>query len=426
MVAIPINRLQRRWSSRVTLAALGAVALSVLQAGGAAAQITDVNPLQTAEARLGGSYSFAYTPSVPGASFTWSVERRRASSSSGTFGSPTTVTSTACGTVANSAPTITCNLAASTSNETVYTIRVREGTTEQRKTVQVFPANVRSFFTYENPGHPAVLVYLTMPSTFNPAKRPLLVMHGVGRDGNVYCDYWKDWAVRTGTLVLCPTFTDSRWPSARSYNQGNVVNSSGQPNPESAWSFTAVENVHAIVRSAFGITEPTYDLWGHSAGGQFTHRFMLFKPNAPVRYAMPANAGWYTAPALNIDWQCGLRNVPGVPFDSARALATTQRPMVIFRGDRDKQGIESNTPETNGCMSTPGQAQGPDRYTRAKWFCDKGYAVNPQLAWRLVDVRGVGHDGKAMAQNPTDGAQKFLEDPVAYLASRTVAGLPCQ
>ena len=51
----------------------------------------------------------------------------------------------------------------------------------------------------------------------------------------------------------------------------------------------------------------SYNMFGHSAGAQFVHRFIQFKPLSRVDKAVSANAGWYTLPDTTIDFPYGLK-----------------------------------------------------------------------------------------------------------------------
>jgi hypothetical protein len=64
----------------------------------------------------------------------------------------------------------------------------------------------------------------------------------------------------------------------------------GVVNPEGERAFTVVQQPHRYVVAGFGLDDTMFDLWGHSAGGQFVHRFLVFKPQSLVRYA-PNAAG---------------------------------------------------------------------------------------------------------------------------------------
>jgi pimeloyl-ACP methyl ester carboxylesterase len=69
-----------------------------------------------------------------------------------------------------------------------------------------------------------------------------------------------------------------------------------------------LERLVATLRSELGLADEAFDLWGHSAGAQFAHRFALFRPAAPVRRIVAAGAGWYTTPDLELDFPYGLRH----------------------------------------------------------------------------------------------------------------------
>jgi len=51
----------------------------------------------------------------------------------------------------------------------------------------------------------------------------------------------------------------------------------GTPRPAAAWGFTVLERLVTTLRSELGLADEAFDLWGHSAGAQFAHRFALFR-----------------------------------------------------------------------------------------------------------------------------------------------------
>jgi pimeloyl-ACP methyl ester carboxylesterase len=60
------------------------------------------------------------------------------------------------------------------------------------------------------------------------------------------------------------------------------------------WALSAIEHLFDAVRQAAGLTTLTYDIIGHSAGGQFVQRLVLFVPGARSAERL----GRYLAPCL--------------------------------------------------------------------------------------------------------------------------------
>jgi poly(3-hydroxybutyrate) depolymerase len=123
----------------------------------------------------------------------------------------------------------------------------------------------------------------------------VFVMHGVQRNGERYRNEWQGYAEKYSFLLLCPEFDEKNYPTD-AYQWGNMFDAKKRPLPESKWTFTAVEHLLDFAKKASGDTSPTYFIFGHSAGGQFVHRFALFMPHARYARAIAANPGWYTMP----------------------------------------------------------------------------------------------------------------------------------
>jgi pimeloyl-ACP methyl ester carboxylesterase len=193
--------------------------------------------------------------------------------------------------------------------------------------------------------------------------------------------------------VLAPEFDARSWPGSRSYNLGNVVESNGGEGrvlPPERWSFTVVESLHDEARRRFGLADEGFDLWGHSAGGQFVHRLLLFRPQASVRRAIAAGCGWFTTPDHTVPFPYGLAH-PVLRFDDRAVRSWLLRPLALMRGtaDTDRDPDLRRTPAAD--------AQGPNRYERTGHMLEAARRRYSAVRWRLVDVPGVGHDASAMA-----------------------------
>src|SRR3954470_2704747 len=205
-----------------------------------------------------------------------------------------------------------------------------------------------------------VWCHVVAPEVVNPDARLTVVMHGVLRNGNEYAERWAPWAARGDRVVLAPEFDQLRWPGARGHNLGNVLHG-GELNPVGRWSFSVLEGLVDRVRAMLGLRDAGYDLFGHSAGAQFVHRFLLFRAHAPVGRAIAAGAGWYTAPDRERPWPYGLAH-PHLAFGDAELARYARRDVVLLRGAEDVEH------DSNLRMSEHAREQGANRYERAAWM----------------------------------------------------------
>jgi len=199
-------------------------------------------------------------------------------------------------------------------------------------------------------------VFTYVPDTFAPDSPVLIVMHGVKRDADRYRDAWRDIAAKTNTLLLVPEFSNEMWPKSWGYNVGNMQTKGGQKIPRDAWSFTAIERALDKAVALFGSTRSGYKLYGHSAGAQFVHRFIMFTGGPRVERAVAANAGWYTLPRKADTFPYGLDGIDVADETLREAFSV---PLTILLGEDD------NDPNSKYLRRTPeALAQGAHRLAR--------------------------------------------------------------
>ena len=349
---------------------------------------------------LTGNRTFTFTPSSSGGTIRWSVARLTTPE----LGGSTTAQSNVYSATGASA---SFNLTQVSGRQTTYRITARDNGATDTREIQVFAPGTKTAFVYKTAGNPDVPMYITVPANLTTATHVLLNMHGNGRTASSYHDAWRSWTRNNNYILVTPYFSDANWPDS-GYHQGNVFteeNCRGALNPESRWSFTIVDNAFTSLKTRFQLRDNKYDLWGHSAGAQFVHRMMLWKPDARIRFGMAANSGWYTAPDTSIACPYGLRNSQ-LNFTNQQLVNYTNRHMILFRGTED------TLRDSDLRTTTLADAQGRNRWERAQYMYDKAVEVNTRLNWRLIAVPDSGHDKDTMAP----GAQEFLLNPTPHLS----------
>lgn len=221
----------------------------------------------------------------------------------------------------------------------------------------------------------------------------LFVHHGVARNGRDYRDYWLPHVDTGGFLAIAIEFPQAGFPEYLWYNFGNLHTEAGRPNPEAEWTFGIDDRLFAALIDQGVTTSSRYGVFGHSAGGQYVHRMLSFGYRDRVAVAVSANAGTYAMPDLSIDWPWGLGATPVRTEDLPAWLAF---PLTVMAGTEDTKTTGKFFPKGPKSLR-----QGPTRYARAHTYLRTGEAaaaaLGVPLAWRVIDVPGVGHDGRRMS-----------------------------
>ncbi|RVT95285.1 alpha/beta hydrolase [Rhodovarius crocodyli] len=223
------------------------------------------------------------------------------------------------------------------------------------------------------------------PAGWAPGGRVVAVLHGASRNADGYCDTWAPHAEAAQALLVCPDFSRQAYPGGAAYNEGGVP---GHPP-----AYLALPRLMAAVRAGQGDTgNRPFDCYGHSAGSQFLHRFLLLCGAPGAGRMVCANAGYYSFPSMEIAWPYGLGGVG----DAAVLRAGLSRPLTVLLGEADTDTRHPQlrqTPEAN--------AQGAYRLARGRAFFAAGRDAASRLGvpfgWRLGTVPGVAHSNAGMA-----------------------------
>jgi hypothetical protein len=74
-----------------------------------------------------------------------------------------------------------------------------------------------------------------------------------------------------------------------------------------------------------------YDMYGHSAGAQFVHRYLQFYDSPKVKKAVAANAGWYTFPNEAINYPYGIKSLFAITTRTAGTTTANNSPSCWVR-----------------------------------------------------------------------------------------------
>jgi hypothetical protein len=151
------------------------------------------------------------------------------------------------------------------------------------------------------------------------------------------------------------------------------------------------------MREKEGLVTQKYILFGHSAGAQFVHRFMVFMASPRVEVAIAANAGSYTLPVYSGN------GVAAFPWSlDAKAISEVQlktnfaESLVVMLGEDDTDPNHKLLPREPEAVAEGANrmARGLKFYTMAK---QQAQSMSATFNWKLITVPGVGHSDIGMS-----------------------------
>jgi hypothetical protein len=248
-------------------------------------------------------------------------------------------------------------------------------------------------FRLSNWSGPAIPVRLFVPEAVDADTPIVIVMHGASREAERYYNDWRTEAVKLGLIVVVPYFSREDFPRSAHYNLGYVFEpETGDQRPAESWTFAMIEPLFDAVVERLGGQQTHYTLFGHSAGSQFLHRFLYYVPDARVKRAIAANAGWYTMPDFGVRYPYGLAE-SGLSEEILAGYFA--RDLVVLLGGAD------TLREDEDLRKTPeAELQGPHRFDRGHTFYRvaraKAADLGVEFNWRLQEVPGAGHSNADM------------------------------
>jgi pimeloyl-ACP methyl ester carboxylesterase len=243
-------------------------------------------------------------------------------------------------------------------------------------------------------------VFYNIPSGDRKNMPIVLIFHGEERNAIDYRDIWINASNKYGFMVFAPEFNTVDFPGGSSYIIGNVFQDGNYPTPqtlnnESLWTFSIIEPLFDFIKTKAGSTVETYSLFGHSGGGQFVHRYVLFKPNARINKAIAANSGWYSVPDGIANYPYGIMNSP---LSLIAPNSYFEKQLYITVGELDNNGSDSSLRH-----NTASDLQGLNRLERANYFYtnSQSYALkmNSKFNWKFHIVSNSGHDPTKMSND---------------------------
>jgi pimeloyl-ACP methyl ester carboxylesterase len=244
--------------------------------------------------------------------------------------------------------------------------------------------------------------YTYVPTTVPQQPEILVLIHGTPKDdtaesnAHYYATNWIDFAEKNSLILIAPAFNQEDFSSRfGDHAMSGYRGLFGREIGADEWVLRLVK-AH---QQAFEMEDEQFYLYGHSAGGQFTGRFLVTHPEW-VKKAVITSAATYPQPNLEVAWPFGMgelhtdiewdektfRRVDIVP-DREKWLAATQLPLTVIVGLNDNAELPS--------ALIPGQ-KGKNRFTIARnWVQEMALFAETnglESQFKLEIIPGRGHN----------------------------------
>ena len=270
----------------------------------------------------------------------------------------------------------------------------------------------------------SITIYYHRPKNMTSNSKILMVIPGAGRNGDSYRDSWVETSEKHSVLILSPSYPEKNY-SYGDYHLGGIVkdlnlnkgvtfkkNSNQVLMDEdivefnintdaSQWIYNDFDRIFKVAKNSIKSKQQKYDMFGHSAGGQILHRFVLMHPNSKADRILASNSGTYTLIDFETTFPFGIKDITLNKKSLKKAL---KKNLILFLGELD------NEYEKGGRMlrSKTADKQGTHRLARGNYFyknsLETANRLNVKFNWKLIVVPDIGHNQKKMAK----AAAKYL------------------
>ena len=247
---------------------------------------------------------------------------------------------------------------------------------------------------------PDVEIFYITPEQIDEDTKVIFVIHGNSRNAEDYLRAWIPYVLNKNVILAAPQFTKTDF---RYFFLLEMAESSGKVNHnKNDYINNSISLFYNYMKSKFSLSTQTYSMFGHSAGAQFTHRYMLLSMDNRISNSVIANAGWYTF-ITDDEFPYGINNSPiNISNDQIKWFMSQKVNLLIGSDDIGFRSVNS---------SKGANLQGLTRVDRAANYFDslimnaeiRGYA----LRWNYRVLDRVDHDFKKVTPY---AAQILLRD----------------
>ncbi|MDA9805146.1 hypothetical protein OAO60_00445 [bacterium] len=247
---------------------------------------------------------------------------------------------------------------------------------------------------------PDVEIFYLTPKKIDINTQILFVIHGNNRNAEDYISAWIPFIENKNIILVAPKFDKKNF---RYFFLLESATSSGEINKNSdEYINKSISLFFNFFKSKYSLDTNKYKMFGHSAGAQFTHRYMLLSDDRRISNAVIANAGWYTF--LNGEnFPYGIKNTPiDISNDHIKWFMSNKASLLIGNNDTKLNNVNSS----KGAMR-----QGITRVDRANTYFKSLVNIsdnnNIPFRWSFKVIDGVSHDYTKMT---TEAAKILLQD----------------
>lgn len=236
-------------------------------------------------------------------------------------------------------------------------------------------------------------VHYYIPTYGDITKMPIVfVFQGADRNYTYLLEAWAKEAQAKQFMVFIPQFDKDMYP-LNDYQEVGVMNAELNTfKRREELTPVLIDKIYEYIAKITKHELGCYNIYGHSAGGQFVQRFMLVHNSPYIRRAVIGSPGWYTFPDTTKAYPYGVKDIPYIDQEQLKQYLQKDIVLQLATGDTVRESYLRKTPEA--------EAQGRNRYERGNTFYNyiQKLAASHQwrCRWRKIIVKGVGHQSIEM------------------------------